>query len=121
MDPHRGGLPAVLAYREPMRRWWLAVPALLAFAFLMAAVLAPVSDAILNYLTDVLPTWLLLDGDTGTEVSRSLLIFTTLVTLVIDGLINPTVEELYFPGYLLPRLLVTGWRAVPVSSCCRSS
>jgi len=30
--------------------------------------------------------------------------------------INPTVEELYFRGYLLPRLPVAGWRAIPLSA-----
>jgi Type II CAAX prenyl endopeptidase Rce1-like len=44
------------------------------------------------------------------------LVATMLVTLLVDGVVNPTVEELYFRGYLLPRLPVAGWRAIPVSA-----
>lgn len=38
------------------------------------------------------------------------------VALVVDGIVNPTVEELYFRAYLLPRLPAAGWAAVPVSA-----
>lgn len=39
-----------------------------------------------------------------------------LATLAIGGVVSPVVEELYFRGYLLPRLPVTGWGAVPLSA-----
>ena len=42
------------------------------------------------------------------------LVSTLLATLAVDGFINPTVEELYFRGYLLPRLPVAGGRAIPL-------
>ena len=44
------------------------------------------------------------------------LVPTLLATLAIDGVINPTIEELYFRGYLLPRLPAAGWRAIPLSA-----
>src|SRR5262249_29301180 len=47
---------------------------------------------------------------------KAVLVPTLLATLAVDGVINPTVEELYFRGYLLPRLPVAGWPAIPVSA-----
>src|SRR5262249_46854900 len=47
---------------------------------------------------------------------KAVLVPTLLATLATDGVINPAVEELYFRGYLLPRLPVAGWRAIPVSA-----
>ncbi|SCG53204.1 CPBP family intramembrane glutamic endopeptidase [Micromonospora humi] len=109
-------LPAVLAYRRRLGRWGLTVPALFAFALLVAVAWTPVGDALGDRLRAVYPAWLLpgFDGETGcpTAVVVGLL----LASLLIDGLINPTVEELYFRAYLLPRLPVAGWRAVPLSA-----
>jgi hypothetical protein len=48
--------------------------------------------------------------------SKVVLVPTLPATLAIDGLINPTVGELYFRRYLLSRLPVTGWRATPLPS-----
>ena len=36
---------------------------------------------------------------------------TLILGLVVDGFINPVVEELYFRGYLLPRITRLGWLA----------
>ena len=62
------------------------------------------------------PHWLLPSYNSTAGFSKVLLIPTLLATLAIDGVINPTVEELYFRGYLLPRLPVAGWRAIPLSA-----
>jgi hypothetical protein len=110
-------LPAVLAYRRPVGRWWLLVPVLFAVALGVAVVLRPVADHGGGWLAGVYPTWLLPSYDlTAAGFPTSVLVVTQLVTLLIDGLLSPTVEELYFRGYLLPRLPVAGWSAVPVSA-----
>ena len=62
------------------------------------------------------PHWLLPSYNSTAGFSRWVLVPTLLATLVIDGVINPVVEELYFRGYLLPRLPVAGWGAVPLSA-----
>src|SRR6516225_9891846 len=91
-------LPAVIAYRRPIsRRMILLVPLLIGGALAIAFAYSPVSNAPAGF-------------------SKVVLVSTLLATLAIDGVINPTVEEMYFRGYLLPRLPVAGWGAVPVSA-----
>jgi membrane protease YdiL (CAAX protease family) len=41
----------------------------------------------------------------------SFVVATLVGRIVIDGIANPIVEELYFRGYLLPRLTQFGWLA----------
>jgi uncharacterized protein len=109
-------LPAVLAYRRPLGRWILLVPVLFGLALALAAAYSPVSNAIGGVLAGIYPHWLLPSSNPATGFSKVVLVSTLLATLAIDGVINPTVEELYFRGYLLPRLPVAGWRAIPVSA-----
>jgi membrane protease YdiL (CAAX protease family) len=105
---------SVLAYRRPIGRWWLAVPPLFGLALVLAIGWQPLGELMARDLIGVLPNWLLPGFEEG--VSRPAVIVTLVVTLLVDGLINPTVEELYFRGYLLPRLPLAGWVAVPVSA-----
>lgn len=53
--------------------------------------------------------------DAGWDVSRTALVAALLVSLVVDGLISPAVQELYFRGHLMPRLPVAGLLA-PLAS-----
>ena len=109
-------LPAVLAYRRPLGRRILLVPVLFGLALAIAAAYAPVSNAIGGALAGIYPHWLLPSYNATAGFPKAVLVATLLATLAIDGVINPAVEELYFRGYLLPRLPVTGWRAVPLSA-----
>lgn len=109
-------LALVLEFRRPLGRWWLAVPILFAAALGLAAVWTPVGAALGGRLAGVYPAWLLPAHDATAGHSRVLVVAALLISLLVDGLINPTVEELYFRGYLLPRLPVAGWRAVPLSA-----
>ena len=110
-------IPQVLAYRRPLGRWWLLVPGLFGVALVTAVVLTPVGNTVGGWLSGVYPHWLLPSYNSTAGFSRWILVPTLLATLVIDGVINPVVEELYFRGYLLPRLPVAGWGAVPLSAC----
>ncbi|MFB9234895.1 lysostaphin resistance A-like protein [Plantactinospora siamensis] len=109
-------LPAVIAYRCPLRRWWLLVPVLLAVAVGLAIAWSPLGAALGGGLTGLWPDWTLPGYDPTVGHPRSLLVGVLLVSLVVDGLLNPAIEELYFRGHLLPRLPVAGWTAVPVSA-----
>lgn len=110
-------LPAVLAYRRPLRWWALLVPVLFGVALLTATTLAPLGGMLGGALSSFYPHWLLPDYDVTTAgFSTAVLVATLLVTLLVDGIVNPIVEELYFRAYLLPRLPVKGWAAVPVSA-----
>jgi hypothetical protein len=48
--------------------------------------------------------------------SRPVLIAVSSARLVLDGFLFPVVEELYFRGYLLPRMARLGW-AAPFLNC----
>jgi hypothetical protein len=110
-------LPAVIAYRRPIsRRMILLVPLLIGGALAIAFAYSPVSNALGGGLAGIYPHWLIASNDAPAGFSKVVLVSTLLATLAIDGVINPTVEEMYFRGYLLPRLPVAGWGAVPVSA-----
>lgn len=110
------GIGSVVAFRRPLRWWWLLVPPLFALALAFAVVWTPAGDALGARLDPVLPDWMLPGFDDAAGVSRHVVVAALLVSLLVDGLVNPTVEELYFRGYLLPRLPVTGWPAVLLSA-----
>jgi hypothetical protein len=110
-------LPAVIAYRQPFtRRVILLIPVLFLLALAVAAAWIPVGNALGDGLTGIYPHWLIASNSTPAGFSQLVLVSTLLATLAVDGVINPTVEELYFRGYLLPRLPVAGWRAIPLSA-----
>ena len=110
-------LPSVLAYRRPLtRRVILLVPVLFGLALAVALAYIPVGNALGGGLTGIYPHWLIAAKNAPAGFSKAVLVLTLLATLAVDGVINPTVEELYFRGYLLPRLPVAGWRAIPVSA-----
>jgi len=109
-------LPAVLAYRRPLGRRILLVPVLFGAALAIAAALTPAGNTASGWLAGIYPHWLLPSYNSTAGFPKLVLVPTLLATLAIDGVINPTVEELYFRGYLLSRLPVTGWPAVPLSA-----
>lgn len=109
-------LPSVIAYRQPLRRWWFLIPALFVVALALAILWTPAGNAIGSWFTSHLPYWCLPSYDNTVGFSKMAVVVTMLITLLIDGIINPTVEEIYFRGYLLPRLPVAGWRVVPVGA-----
>ena len=110
-------LPSVIAYRRPLtRRMILLVPLLSVLALAVAVAYIPVGNALGGALTGIYPHWLIAAKNAPAGFSKVVLVSTLLATLAVDGVINPTVEELYFRGYLLPRLPVAGWRAIPVSA-----
>jgi membrane protease YdiL (CAAX protease family) len=106
-------LPEVLAFRRrlPLRLYLTIVPCLTAMAVGLVVLLDPLEQRIL----DVYPAAWRLPEDSG-AFPVATMVGTLLFALVVDGLINPAVEELYFRAYLLPRLPVRGALAVVTSA-----
>jgi membrane protease YdiL (CAAX protease family) len=100
-------LSGIVGYRQPLR-WWeypLIVVAFLLLALLISGATGVVDMVLTNRLVQFLPPWLFLNDYTQyAGYSRNVLLATFAATLVINGLAAPIVEELYFRGYLLPRL-----------------
>jgi membrane protease YdiL (CAAX protease family) len=80
--------------------------------------LQPVSSALERDVFGWLPPAWFVGGEAS--VSRSALLAALLVSLVVDGLVSPVVQQLYFRGHLMPRLPVAaapaGWLLAPVTS-----
>jgi membrane protease YdiL (CAAX protease family) len=96
------------ARRQPVavRTWLWLVPALLAAAVAGSVALAPADAIVAQMVFGWLPGWYLrpIDFDSVTSYSASAWTVTLGAYLVLNGLAGPVVEELYFRGWLLPRM-----------------
>ena len=111
-------LSGIVLYRDPMP-WWQYVAfffLLLAFAFLVLFLISPVTGFLAANVFPWLPKFLLPDGsDSYGPFTPTAILITLILGLVLDGIINPIIEALYFRGYLLPRISRYGWLA-PLAS-----
>ncbi len=99
-------LEGIVLYREPMSLWqyFVLVPLLVIVAFVVNALTAPVSAYFLS-LVPWLPEWFELRNPAlMAAYPKPVLAITFGVYLLLNGIVAPIVEELYFRGYLLPRL-----------------
>jgi len=105
----RFSLRGVVVYREriPLWQYLLWVPLLVVWSSIWALLLSPFGDFLLKTVFSWLPAWFMYSDNSGT--SRIILV----VMVTGYGIANVSaaiVEELYFRGYLLPRLSrLRGW------------
>ena len=97
-------LAGVVVFRRrlPLWQYVVFVPLLLVWSFLWYGLLTPISDYLSRHVFFWLPSWFFRDD--YAHVDRRILLATLALLLVLNGVIAPIVEELYFRGYLLPRL-----------------
>jgi membrane protease YdiL (CAAX protease family) len=104
----RLSLDGVVLYRDPMRArdWAWLYPVLVLAAFLGFGLLAVVEPTIRSTLFNWLPTWFLtlIDFDAINSYSTNAWLLTLAAYFALNVLAGPIVEELYFRGYLLPRI-----------------
>jgi len=102
----RFSLQGVVPYRESIPLWQypaLIVP-LVVWAFLVTGLLGPADSLIGETVFAWLPGWYYISNlDQLAQFPRSTLIVVLALRVVLDGT-WPIVEELYFRGYLLPRI-----------------
>jgi membrane protease YdiL (CAAX protease family) len=83
---------------------------------LVGAALSGVDAALFEALFSWVPDGYLIEQGLGSylaEYPRPVLVVTLLLSLVLSGIAAPVVEELYFRGYLLPRISRLGaWAPV---------
>lgn len=108
-------LQGVVVLNTPLRlrRYFALVPLLLVWSYLCYGLLAPVSDLLSRTIFGWLPTWFFRDD--FSHVARPILLLTLALLFVLNVVAAPIVEELYFRGYLLPRLAWLGNRAPAVN------
>ncbi|HMD80247.1 MAG TPA: CPBP family intramembrane glutamic endopeptidase [Anaerolineales bacterium] len=110
----RLSLEGVVLYREPIP-WWqylIFVPLLLAAGALIP-LLEPVSNTIFQELFSWWPAMYNLLPDLSLY-SRPILVSTLIFQFLVIAIIAPITEEIYFRGYLLPRLSRFGFWAAPI-------
>ncbi len=102
------GIVSAIPYRRaiPARDWVWLVPALIVAAFVGFGLSMAFEPAIIDTLFGWLPDWFVrpIDIDRIGDYSRDAWLVTLLAYLVLNGFVGPIVEELYFRGYLLPRM-----------------
>lgn len=111
-------LRGVVLYREPIP-WWqyiaLGLPMLLWAAFIFVVIAPPVDSFFIERFFSWVPDSFFQDAllDSLDQYSQSTLLVTGIVFVALLGIVVPLVEELYFRGYLLPRIaLLRGWAPV---------
>ncbi|MFL5778229.1 MAG: CPBP family intramembrane glutamic endopeptidase [Chloroflexota bacterium] len=102
------GIGSLIPYRAPMRPvdWLWLVPVLVVAAFIGFGLSMAVEPAVIDALFGWLPDWFVrpVDVDRIGDYSRGAWLLTLALYLALNGFIGPIVEELYFRGYLLPRM-----------------
>jgi len=103
----RYSLKSVVLYRD--RVSWKTFALVFVGAFVAVYVLmmlaTPLSSVLAESAFSWLPDWMFLEEQTQYQAyARGALLVTFVLQLILTGVVLPWVEELYFRGYLLPRL-----------------
>jgi CAAX protease family protein len=108
----------LIAYRSalPPRQAIVLIPLLFVWSVAAYTALAPAAELLRKFLFGWWPDWLRLDGLAGDLATTDRTVLWTIVVLsIVLNVVVPWVEELYFRGYLLPRM-GRGGRWAPVLS-----
>lgn len=107
----RPSLANIVLYREPVpiRQYLWLVPVLLVWTAVISTLLIPVAEALRQVLFPWWPDWLLLSNFVQNmgRYPGSVLWVMVILSFVLNITI-PYIEELYFRGFLLPR--IARWR-----------
>ncbi len=115
----RLSLDGVIAYRQHLKVGQIVLWASLIFvAVLVLYVLSgPVTQALQTTAFGWVPGWFVFDtGLEGGGFTRSALLIVNLASVLVFVVGVPIVEEMYFRGYLLPRISYLGMWAVLVNA-----
>ncbi len=99
-------LVGIVLYRKPTPLWqyFVLVPLLFVVAFLIDTITTPLKLALVNALP-WLPSWFeMRDTSQLLAYPRTALNLTFGLQLLMNGIAAPVIEELYYRGYLMPRL-----------------
>jgi membrane protease YdiL (CAAX protease family) len=103
----RFSLEGVVLYREEVSWKTFALVSLGTFVvvYVVMTVTTPPSDLLRENVFCWLPDWIFLEEQTQyQDYPESVLLVTLTLQLILTGVALPWIEELYFRGYLLPRL-----------------
>ena len=115
----RWSLEGIVLYRRNWPGWRYLLTALGLFILSVAgyALSEPLDRSWQHVAFSWLPGWYVFsDLQQYAQFSRTVLVIAFSARLLLDGFLFPIVEELYFRGYLLPRMSRFGW-AAPFLNC----
>jgi membrane protease YdiL (CAAX protease family) len=111
----RFSLKGVVLFRERTPVWQtiLLVVVLFVWCALWFSILPKVDTYFVQHWFGWFPSWSLPGNTLGdpSQYSKSALALTLLAGLALNGIVGPIVEELYFRGFLLPRIQASRWVA----------
>lgn len=99
-------LQGIVLYQKPMPLWqyFVWVPLFTIAAFVINGLTSPIGAVLLNS-SPWLPEWFeMRDVSMLAIYSRPALLATFALYLLLNGIAAPIIEEMYFRGYLMPRL-----------------
>jgi len=108
-------LDGIVINREPLPKkdYLFLIPLLLFWSIMSFMLLKNFDLAILSNFFAWLPDWFQISMITPNNYSQSILATTFILFLLLNGFAGPIIEELYFRGYLLPRMeYLKGWAPV---------
>jgi CAAX protease family protein len=113
----KDGKLGAVAYKQPLsgRMWLWLVPALILLAFVGFGLHQLIEPGLIGRFFGWLPEWFIkpIDPDHIRDYATSAWVITIAAYFAINGLLGPIVEELYFRGFLLPRMERLGsWAAL---------
>jgi hypothetical protein len=114
----RPSLAGIVRYREAVPFWqYLVFAPLMGIWFLATMSQWRQAVAVLDGLA-WLPAWLIdpVPLDAAGPIAPGVQLTLLVTSLVLSGVVAPVVEELYFRGYLLPRIDRLGWLAPLLSA-----
>ena len=103
----RLSLEGVVLYREKVSWKTFALVFVGAFVvvYLLIMLVTPISTLLTKSVFSGLPEWIFLEEQAQYEAyTKNILVVVFTLQLVITGIVLPWVEELYFRGYLMPRI-----------------
>ena len=102
----RRGATNPVSRRMPVSSWAWLVPALLLAALVGSAIATFADAAVAKGLFSWLPAWYLrpIDFQVVGRYSATAWVVTLAAYMMLNGFAGPIVEELYFRGFLLPRM-----------------
>ena len=101
-------LKGIVNYREPVSGWQYVVFPILVVVWgvVVTGLVSPVDNLLLTKAFAWLPDWYALRDlfEIPKIYPRETLIVTAVCAVILNGIVGPVVEELYFRGHLLPRM-----------------
>jgi membrane protease YdiL (CAAX protease family) len=107
-QPGKNSLAKIILNRDPLPLWqyFVIVPLLLGWCATIFISLAPMDEYIIRHFFAWIPTWLIpVTTQAGlSQYPAQNLYITVVAAFALNGIAGPLVEELYFRGFLLPRI-----------------